>query len=82
MWCLVFCILQLPVENDTFETVGSWCCVAGTVTASLKLDRKGFTLKEAIPVWAEIKNLSSRRITGTQVSLIQVSIVGRFEVAR
>ncbi|XP_064602021.1 arrestin domain-containing protein 17-like [Liolophura sinensis] len=72
----------LPVENDTFETVGSWCCVAGTVTATLKLDRKGFTLKEAIPVWAEIKNLSSRRITGTQVSLIQnityYSYRGRF----
>ncbi|XP_046353992.1 arrestin domain-containing protein 2-like isoform X1 [Haliotis cracherodii] len=72
----------LPVENDTFEAVGSWCCVAGTVTATLRLDRKGYTLKEAIPVWAEIKNLSTRRIAATQVSLIQnvtyYSYRGRF----
>ncbi|WAR09057.1 ARRD2-like protein, partial [Mya arenaria] len=64
----------LPVENDTFEAIGSWCCVAGTVTATLRLDKKGFAIKEAIPVWAEIKNLSTRRICSTQVSLIQLSI--------
>ncbi|KAJ8314490.1 hypothetical protein KUTeg_006640 [Tegillarca granosa] len=72
----------LPVENDTFEAVGSWCCVAGTVTATIKLDRKGFVMKEAIPVYAEIKNLSTRRISSTQVSLIQnvtyYSYRGRF----
>lgn len=73
---------SLPVENDTFEAVGSWCCIAGTVTAMLKLDRKGYTIKEAIPVYAEIKNLSARRIASTQVSLIQnvtyYSYRGRF----
>ncbi|KAK6170484.1 hypothetical protein SNE40_018868 [Patella caerulea] len=72
----------LPVENDTFETVGSWCCISGTVTASVKLDRKGYTIKEAIPVWAQIKNLSTRRLASTQVSLIQnityYSYRGRF----
>ncbi|XP_060084282.1 arrestin domain-containing protein 2-like [Ylistrum balloti] len=72
----------LPVENDTFEAVGSWCCIAGTVTAAIKLERKGFVMKEAIPVWAEIKNLSTRRIKSTQVSLIQnvtyYSYRGRF----
>jgi len=52
--------------------VGSWCCVAGTVTATLRLEKKGFAIKEAIPVWAEIRNLSTRRICSTQVSLIQV----------
>lgn len=46
--------------------------MAGTVTATIKLDRKGFVMKEAIPVYAEIKNLSTRRISSTQVSLIQV----------
>ena len=66
-------IFQLPVENDTFEAVGSWCCMAGTVTAHLRLDRKGYVLKEAIPVWCEIKNLSARRIAHTTVSLVQVS---------
>ena len=60
------------MENDTFEAVGSWCCMAGTVTAILRLDRKGYVLKEAIPVWAEIKNLSARRIAHTMVSLVQV----------
>ncbi|XP_052811831.1 arrestin domain-containing protein 4-like isoform X2 [Mya arenaria] len=73
---------SLPVENDTFEAIGSWCCVAGTVTATLRLDKKGFAIKEAIPVWAEIKNLSTRRICSTQVSLIQnvtyYSFRGRF----
>nr|KAG5696810.1 hypothetical protein BaRGS_012833 [Batillaria attramentaria] len=73
---------SLPVENDTFEAVGSWCCLAGTVTAILRLDRKGYVLKEAIPVWAEIKNLSARRIAHTQVSLVQnvtyYSYRGRF----
>jgi hypothetical protein len=68
----VFLFHQLPVENDTFEAIGSWCCVSGTVTATLKLEKKGFAVKEAIPVWAEIKNLSTRRICSTQVSLIQV----------
>lgn len=72
----------LPVENDTYEAVGSWCCVAGTVTASIKLERKGYTLKEAIPIYAEIKNLSTRRIHSTKVSLIQnvtyYSYRGRF----
>ena len=66
---------QLPVENDTFEAIGSWCCVSGTVTATIKLEKKGFAVKEAIPVWAEIKNLSTRRICSTHVSLIQVSNV-------
>ena len=70
---LLFLFLQLPVENDTFEAIGSWCCVSGTVTATIKLEKKGFAVKEAIPVWAEIKNLSTRRICHTQVSLIQVS---------
>uniref|UniRef100_A0A0B6ZNE3 Arrestin C-terminal-like domain-containing protein n=2 Tax=Arion vulgaris TaxID=1028688 RepID=A0A0B6ZNE3_9EUPU len=73
---------SLPVENDTFETVGSWCCMSGTVTARLKLDKKGYTIREAIPVYAEIKNLSARRIASTQVSLIQnvtyYSYRGRF----
>ncbi|KAL4233432.1 Arrestin domain-containing protein 1 [Mactra antiquata] len=73
---------SLPVENDTFEAIGSWCCVSGTVTATLKLEKKGFAVKEAIPVWAEIKNLSTRRICSTQVSLIQnvtyYSFRGRF----
>ena len=64
---------QLPVENDTFEAIGSWCCISGTVTATIKLEKKGFAVKEAIPVWAEIKNLSTRRICSTHVSLIQVS---------
>ncbi|XP_041354950.1 arrestin domain-containing protein 2-like [Gigantopelta aegis] len=72
----------LPVENDTFEAIGSWCCLAGTVTAIVKLDRKGYALKEAIPVWAEIKNLSTRRIAWSRVSLIQnvtyYSYRGRF----
>ena len=69
--CFPFVARQLPVENDTFEAVGSWCCMAGTVTAILRLDRKGYVLKEAIPVWAEIKNLSARRIAHTMVSLVQ-----------
>ncbi|KAK3098104.1 hypothetical protein FSP39_016146 [Pinctada imbricata] len=72
----------LPVENDTFEAVGSWCCVSGTVTAKIRLERKGFVVKEAIPIYAEIKNLSTRRISSTQVSLIQnvtyYSYRGRF----
>ena len=73
LYVCVFVPFQLPVENDTFEAVGSWCCMAGTVTAILRLDRKGYVLKEAIPVWAEIKNLSARRIAHTMVSLVQVS---------
>ncbi|CAC5399455.1 unnamed protein product [Mytilus coruscus] len=71
-----------PVENDTFETVGSFCCIAGTVTASIRLEKKGFALRDAIPVYAEIKNLSTRRISHTHVSLIQnvtyYSYRGRF----
>ena len=67
-----FFSLQYPVENDTFETVGSFCCIAGTVTASIRLEKKGFALRDAIPVYAEIKNLSTRRISHTHVSLIQV----------
>eukprot|EP00106_Octopus_bimaculoides_P007821 XP_014775263.1 PREDICTED: arrestin domain-containing protein 4-like [Octopus bimaculoides] len=70
----------LPVENDTYEAVGSWCCIAGTVTASMKLERKGYTLKEAIPIYAEIKNLSTRRIHSTKVSLIQVKSALIFEI--
>ncbi|XP_076466753.1 arrestin domain-containing protein 3-like [Babylonia areolata] len=73
---------SLPVENDAFETVGSWCCVAGTVTALLRLERKGFVIKEAIPVWAQVRNLSARTIRRTMISLIQnvtyYSYRGRF----
>ena len=43
------------------------------MTATIKLEKKGYAVKEAIPVWAEIKNLSTRRICSTHVSLIQVS---------
>ncbi|KAK3593214.1 hypothetical protein CHS0354_002745 [Potamilus streckersoni] len=72
----------LPVESDTFEVIGSLCCISGTVTAHIKLPKKGYTVKEAIPVWAEIKNLSTRRINSTRVSLIQnvtfYSFRGRF----
>lgn len=68
----IYIIFQLSVENDTFEPLGSWCCVSGTVTAKLRLEKKGYTVKESVPVCAEIKNLSSRRISSTSVSLIQV----------
>jgi hypothetical protein len=62
---------QVAYKSDTFETVGSFCCIAGTVTASIRLEKKGFALRDAIPVYAEIKNLSTRRISHTHVSLIQ-----------
>lgn len=68
----MFLWLQLSVENDTFEPLGSLCCISGTVTAKLHLEKKGYTVKESVPVCAEIKNLSSRRISATSVSLIQV----------
>lgn len=68
----IYLFFQLSVENDTFEPLGSWCCVSGTVTAKLRLEKKGYTVKESVPVCAEIKNLSSRRISSTSVSLIQV----------
>ncbi|OBS77267.1 hypothetical protein A6R68_16281, partial [Neotoma lepida] len=42
--------------------VGCWLFTSGPVSLSVKIERKGYCNGEAIPIYAEIENCSSRLI--------------------
>lgn len=48
----------------------SWYCTHGLVTLSAKIDRKGYTPGEVIPIFAEIDNGSTRPVQ-TRAALVQ-----------
>uniref|UniRef100_A0A8C4N206 Arrestin domain containing 2 n=1 Tax=Eptatretus burgeri TaxID=7764 RepID=A0A8C4N206_EPTBU len=52
--------LLMPVAESKQRMVRSWLCMAGNVSISAKIARKGYCLGEAIPVNAEFENATSR----------------------
>ncbi|XP_043841213.1 arrestin domain-containing protein 4 isoform X2 [Dromiciops gliroides] len=54
--------LQTPVLRSHEKMVGCWFFTSGPVSLSAKIERKGYCNGEAIPIYAEIENCSSRLI--------------------
>lgn len=55
-------IFQSPVLRTQEKMVGCWLFTSGPVSLSAKIERKGYCNGEAIPIYAEIENCSSRLI--------------------
>ncbi|XP_037067738.1 arrestin domain-containing protein 2 isoform X1 [Peromyscus leucopus] len=51
-----------PQAGAREKVARSWYCTRGLVSLSAKIDRKGYTPGEAIPIFAEIDNGSSRAV--------------------
>ncbi|XP_074151154.1 arrestin domain-containing protein 4 isoform X1 [Sminthopsis crassicaudata] len=54
--------LLTPVLKSHEKMVGCWFFTSGPVSLSAKIERKGYCNGEAIPIYAEIENCSSRLI--------------------
>ncbi|XP_037688866.1 arrestin domain-containing protein 4 isoform X2 [Choloepus didactylus] len=54
--------LLTPVLKAQEKMVGCWVFTSGPVSLSAKIERKGYCNGEAIPIYAEIENCSSRLI--------------------
>nr|XP_038040968.1 arrestin domain-containing protein 4 [Anas platyrhynchos] len=54
--------LLTPVLRSQEKMVGCWFFTSGPVSLSAKIERKGYCNGEAIPIYAEIENCSSRLI--------------------
>ncbi|KAM3925878.1 arrestin domain-containing protein 4 [Leptodactylus fuscus] len=54
--------LLSPVERSKEKMVGCWLCTSGPISLSAKIGRKGYCNGEAIPIYAEIENGSSRLV--------------------
>ncbi|XP_015282966.1 PREDICTED: arrestin domain-containing protein 4 [Gekko japonicus] len=54
--------LLTPVIRNQEKMVGCWFFTSGPVSLSAKIERKGYCNGEAIPIYAEIENCSSRLI--------------------
>ncbi|XP_028561749.2 arrestin domain-containing protein 4 isoform X1 [Podarcis muralis] len=55
-------ILLSPVRRSQEKMIGCWFFTSGPVSLSAKIERKGYCNGEAIPIYAEIENCSSRLI--------------------
>lgn len=60
-----------PVAEQNMKTLGSLCCVAGNVTAVLKMPKRGFVAGEPMPFVLDIQNESTRTIKKITARLIQ-----------
>ncbi|XP_070256527.1 arrestin domain-containing protein 4 [Myotis yumanensis] len=54
--------LLSPVLRTQEKMVGCWFFTSGPVSLSAKIERKGYCNGEAIPIYAEIENCSSRLV--------------------
>lgn len=54
--------LLAPVQQSKEKMVGCWLCTSGPISLSAKIGRKGYCNGEAIPIYAEIENGSSRLV--------------------
>ncbi|XP_060611910.2 arrestin domain-containing protein 4 [Anolis sagrei] len=55
-------LLLTPARQCQEKMVGCWFFTSGPVSLSAKIERKGYCNGEAIPIYAEIENCSSRLI--------------------
>ncbi|XP_044135370.1 arrestin domain-containing protein 4 isoform X1 [Bufo gargarizans] len=54
--------LLTPVQLSKEKMVGCWLCTSGPISLNAKIGRKGYCNGEAIPIYAEIENGSSRLV--------------------
>nr|XP_004666082.2 arrestin domain-containing protein 2 [Jaculus jaculus] len=62
--------LLAPQAGAREKVARSWYCTRGLVSLSAKIDRKGYTPGEVIPIFAEIDNGSTRAVL-PRVALVQ-----------
>ncbi|KAG8575153.1 hypothetical protein GDO81_009458 [Engystomops pustulosus] len=54
--------LLAPVQQSKEKMVGCWLCTSGPISLNARIGRKGYCNGEAIPIYAEIENGSSRLV--------------------
>ncbi|XP_066541864.1 arrestin domain-containing protein 4-like isoform X2 [Hoplias malabaricus] len=52
--------LVCPVSESNEKMVGCWIFASGPVSLNVKIERMGYSKGEAIPIYAEVENCSSR----------------------
>ena len=60
-----------PQTNSNTKTFGFLCCTSGPLSATMRIPRYGYTPGEAIPISAEIENLSDKQMNSTKARLYQ-----------
>ncbi|XP_075711398.1 arrestin domain-containing protein 4 [Rhinoderma darwinii] len=63
--------LLTPVQRSKEKMVGCWLCTSGPISLSAKIGRKGYCNGEAIPIYAEIENGSSRLVV-PKAAIVQI----------
>ncbi|XP_073509426.1 arrestin domain-containing protein 4 isoform X2 [Phyllobates terribilis] len=63
--------LLTPEEQSKEKMVGCWLCSSGPISLSAKIGRKGYCNGEAIPIYAEIENGSSRLVV-PKAAILQI----------
>ncbi|XP_043920078.1 arrestin domain-containing protein 3-like [Protopterus annectens] len=63
--------LLTPVNETKQKTVGCLCCISGLISLSVRIARKAYVTGETVLIFAEIQNLSSRKLV-PRVSLYQI----------
>ena len=65
-------VLQLPVSQQTSETLCCGCCTSLPINVTFHLPRSGYSPGEKIKVYADIENNSNRNILKSYVRLMKV----------
>ena len=80
-WCYIFLyecccetVFQGPCELNNSAEVECCCWTSGSVSASLRLNKRCYVPGETIFINAEIHNISQTDITNTRVGLKQVRL--------
>ena len=60
-----------PVTVCDSKTFGCLCCTSGPLSSTVNIPRQGYAPGEAIPISAEVENLSDKTMSKTQAKLIQ-----------
>ena len=60
-----------PVTMSDSKTFGCLCCTSGPLSSTVNIPRQGYAPGEAIPISAEVENLSDKTMNKTQAKLIQ-----------
>ena len=60
-----------PVTVCDSKTFGFLCCTSGPLSSTLNIPRQGYAPGEAIPISAEVENLSDKTMSKTEAKLMQ-----------
>ncbi|XP_005101122.1 arrestin domain-containing protein 3 [Aplysia californica] len=62
-----------PTHNEKEKKMCCLCCISGPISASLRLNKKGYVPGETVFIQGDVNNLSSRKIGSTSVELLMTT---------